>query len=251
MPCNDKMAEMEEMSFSRKLSEKDINDYKGPVHYFSHHAVLRPESTSTPVRIVFNSCPTYQGHKLNDYWQKGPDLLNGLFGVILRFRENKVALTADISKMYHRVLIPLEDQHVHRFLWRNLEIDRPPDTYVMNVLTFVDKPAPAMAQVALRKTSEEGECENPGAAQAIKDNSYMDDILDSVATNGEATELTKAIDDILETGGFQVKRWQSNGELDHVNNEKDVKDINVPQGKQDEKVLGLQSLPKHSGQNVK
>ena len=236
---NDKMAEMEEMSFSHKLSEKEINDYKGPVRYISHHAVLRPESTSTPVRIAFNSSATYQGHKLNDYWQKGPDLLNGLFGVILRFRENKVALAADISKMYHRVLIPLEDQHVHRFLWRNLEIDRPPDTYVMNVLTFGDKPALAMAQVALRKTAEEGECENLRAAQAIKDNSYMDDILDSVATNGEATELTKAIDDILERGGFQVKRWQSNGELDHVNNEKYVKDINVPQGKQDEKVLGL------------
>ena len=126
------------MSFSRKLSEKEINDYKGPVHYISHHAVLRPESTITPVRIVFNSSATYQGHKLNDYWKKGPDLLNGLFEVILRFRENKVALTADISKMYHRVLIPLEDQHVHRFLWRNLEIDRPPNTYVMNVLTFGD-----------------------------------------------------------------------------------------------------------------
>ena len=67
---------------------------------------------------------------------------------------------------------------------------------------------------------------------------YMDDILDSVAKNGEATELTKAIDDILKTGGFQVKRWQSNGEWDHVNNEKDVKDINVLQGKQDEKGLG-------------
>ena len=96
-----------------------------------------------------------------------------------------------------------------------------------------------MAQVALRKTAEEGECENPRAAQAIKNNSYMDDILDPVAKNGEATELTKAIDGTLETGGFQVKRWQSNGEWDHVNNEKDVKDINVPQGKQDEKGLGL------------
>ena len=151
---NSKMVEMKEMNFSRKLSDEEIQDYKGPVHYISHHAVLRPDNTSTPVRIVFNSYSTYQGHRLNDYWMKGPDLLNGLFGVILRFRENKVAITADISKMYHRVLIPLEDQHVHRFLWRDLEIDRPPDTYVMNVLTFGDKPAPAMAQVALRKTAE-------------------------------------------------------------------------------------------------
>ena len=109
--------------------------------------------------MVFNSFATYQGHKLNDNWQKGPDLLNGLFGVILCFKENKVALTADISKKYHRILIPLNDQHVHRFLWWNLETDRPPDTYVMNVLTFGDKHAPAMAQVTLRKTAEKGEGE--------------------------------------------------------------------------------------------
>ena len=236
---NDKMKEMEEMNFSRKLSDEEIKEHKGPVHYIPHHAVLRPDSTSTPVRIVFNSSSLYQSHRLNDYWQKGPDLLNGLFGVILRFRENRVATTADISKMYHRVLIPLKDQHVHRFLWRNLEVDRPPDTYVMNVLTFGDKPAPAMAQVALRKTAEEGESDSPRAAQTIKDNSYMDDILDSVQTNNEATELTAEIDGILEKGGFQVKGWTSNAELSPKNNRKESEEINVPQGKQDAKVLGL------------
>ena len=150
-----------------------------------------------------------------------------------------VAITADISKMYHRILILLEDQHVHRFLWRDLEIDRPPDTYVMNVLTFGDKPAPAMAQVALRKTVDEGESESPRAAQVVKDNSYMDDILDSVSTNQEARELTTAIDCILEKGGFQVKGWQSNEELNQTSNQKDEEEINVPQSKQDAKVLGV------------
>ena len=37
---------------------------------------------------------------------KGPDLLNNLFGVVLRFREREVAVVGDISKMYHRILIP-------------------------------------------------------------------------------------------------------------------------------------------------
>ena len=87
---NDKMKEMEEMNFSRKLSDEEIKEHKGPVYYIPHHAVLRPDSSSTPVRIVFNSSSMYQGHRLNDYWQKDPDLLNGLFGVILRFRENRV-----------------------------------------------------------------------------------------------------------------------------------------------------------------
>ena len=66
------MVEMEEMGFARKLSKEDMKNYKGPVHYISHHAVIRPEKKSTPVRIVFNLSSVYHGHKLNDYWRKGP-----------------------------------------------------------------------------------------------------------------------------------------------------------------------------------
>ena len=64
-------------------------------------------------------------------------------------------LMGDISKTYHRVLILEEDQHVHRVLWRNLETDAEPDPYVKTVLMFGEKPAPAMAQIAVRKTAEE------------------------------------------------------------------------------------------------
>ena len=110
------MKEMSKMNFSRKLSKEELEKYTGPVHYIPHHAVIRPESKSTPVRIVFNASSVYQGHALNDFWLKGPDLLNGMFGVILRFLEREVAVIGDISKMYHRVLIPERDQHVHRFL---------------------------------------------------------------------------------------------------------------------------------------
>jgi len=35
-----------------------------------------------------------------------------------------------------------------------METDREPDTSVKTVLTFGDKPAPAMAQIALRKTAQ-------------------------------------------------------------------------------------------------
>ena len=108
---NEKMIKMEKMNFSSKLTEKEIQDYKGPVHYIPHYSVYRPDSASTPLRIVFNSSSSYKGHSLNDYLRKGPDLLNDLFGVVLRFRENKVAVSAGISKMYQRVLIPEEDKH--------------------------------------------------------------------------------------------------------------------------------------------
>ena len=102
------MEEMEQMKFSQKLSKEGEQAYQGPVHYITHHVVIRPEKKSTPVRIVFNSSSEYKGHKLNDCWRKGPDILNGMFGAILRFRrEREVAMMGDISKMCHRILIPV------------------------------------------------------------------------------------------------------------------------------------------------
>ena len=185
------MEEMESMGFARKLSKEEIDSYQGPVHYIPHHAVLRPEKRSTPVRIVFNSSSSYQGHTLNDYWKKGPDMLNGIFGVVLRFRERQVAVMGDISKMYHRILIPVKDQHVHRFLWRDMEIGRDPDVYIKTVLTFGDKPAPAMAQIALRKTASENKAEYPKAAEVLEKSTYMDDICESVDTKQEAREFNR------------------------------------------------------------
>jgi len=146
---------------------------------------------------------------------KGPDLLNSLFGVTLRFRENEIAITGDISKMYHRVLIPQLDQHVHRYLWRNTETNRQPDIYVKTVLTFGDKPAPAMAQIALRKTADQAKSLYPEAAQVLKDNTYMDDICNSVRTVQQAKRLTTELDEVLMKGGFQVKGWLSNRSLEN------------------------------------
>ncbi|XP_033110688.1 uncharacterized protein LOC117111808 [Anneissia japonica] len=86
------MSEMLELAFARKLELEEMSDYKGPVHYIPHHSVLKKGSTSTPLRIVFNSSNKHNGQSLNDYWMKGPDMLNNIQGVIMRFREHKVAL---------------------------------------------------------------------------------------------------------------------------------------------------------------
>ena len=90
---------------------------------------------------------------LNDYWFKGPDLLNNLFGVLFRLRENAVTVCSDITKMYHKVAIRTVDQHVHRFLWRGYKTEREPDIYVKTVLTFGDRLAPTMIITAMRKTA--------------------------------------------------------------------------------------------------
>lgn len=145
-----------------------MDEYSGPVHYISHHEVLKPESKSTPVRIVFNSSANYMGHTLNDYWAKGPDLLNNLLGVLVRFREKEVAMMGDIKKMYHSVNIGIVEQHTHRFLWRDMDTGRLPDTYIIQTVSFGDKPAGTNATVALRKTTDLSQETYPEAAEVLK-----------------------------------------------------------------------------------
>ena len=193
-----------------KLSSTAIEEYCGPVHYISHHEVIKPESASTPCRIVFNSSAKCNGYSLNDYWAKGPDLVNNMLGILLRFREGPVALAGDIRKMYHSVHMSLLDQHTHRFLWRNLQTERKPDVYVITRVSFGDKPAGAIATMALRKTADEYTDQYPRAVESIKDNTYVDDIIDSFKCDEDKTETACNIDKILESGGFSIKEWISN-----------------------------------------
>ena len=121
---------------ARKLTDTELQDYNGPIFYIAHHAVLKPNSDSTPCRIVFNSSAKFKGHCLNDYYAKGPDSLNNLLGILLRFREERIGFVGDISKMFHAIKIPTIDQMTHRFLWRDLNTHKYHDTYVMTAVNM-------------------------------------------------------------------------------------------------------------------
>ena len=173
--------------------------------------MLKPESMTTPCRIVFNSSASYQGHQLNQYWAKGPDMINNLLGILFRFRENPVALVGDIQKMYHSVKTGTLDQHTHRFVWRDMDINREADTYILTTVSFGDKPAGAIATQALRKTAIMGSKSYPSAAETVLKNSYVDDIIDSTETNESAQKLSGDIDKLLKPGAFHIKQWQISG----------------------------------------
>ena len=85
--------DMVDRNAARKLNNNEIQHYQGTVHYLPHYEILKSESTSTPMRIVFNFSAAYMGHILNDYWPKGPNMINELLGV--RFRQEEVGIVGD------------------------------------------------------------------------------------------------------------------------------------------------------------
>ena len=161
---------------------------------------------------MFNSSQVCQGKSLNNCLAKGPDSYrNSGLGILLRWREESVALVGDIRKMFHSVHLGPVEQHCHRFLWRELDESKDPDTYIMERVNFGDRPAPAIATEALMMTAESFKDEYPRAARFVEESSYVDDLADSVKTEELAKELAKDTESLLANGNFHIKEWQFSG----------------------------------------
>ncbi|CAC5368503.1 unnamed protein product [Mytilus coruscus] len=196
---------------ARKLTKEEMEIHSGPVHNIPHHEVLKPESKSTPLRIVFNSSSSYMGHTLNDYWAKGSNVINDLLAVLIRFRQESIALAGDISKMYNAIRLSPLDQHTHRFVWRNLETHRDSDHYALLTVTFGDRPSGAISTFALHQTAKMYQHIYPDASKMVIRNSYVDDILQSVESVDNARLITQQTEKMLAYGGFRIKHWIISG----------------------------------------
>ncbi|TNN06574.1 Gag-Pol polyprotein, partial [Schistosoma japonicum] len=88
---------------------------KSNVWYLPHHPVIHPTKPEK-IRIVFHCAAKHEGRSLNDRLLSGLDLTNSLLGVIIRFRQERAAVTADIEAMFHQVKVPERDRDALRFL---------------------------------------------------------------------------------------------------------------------------------------
>lgn len=60
--------------------------HHGPTYYLPHHAVIKSESATTKLRVVFDrSAVAASGLSLNDILLKGAKCQPDLIGILLRF----------------------------------------------------------------------------------------------------------------------------------------------------------------------
>jgi hypothetical protein len=82
----------------------------GKVHYLPHREVVRPEKSTTKLRVVYDASARSNGPSLNDCLYVGPSLLPLLFDILHRFRLHRIALVADIEKAFLNISISEEDR---------------------------------------------------------------------------------------------------------------------------------------------
>ena len=88
---------------------KDEWESSNRVWYIPHHPVINPNKPGK-VRIVYDCAARSHGISLNEKLLKGPDLMNQLLGVLLRFRRDRVAIVADIESMFYQVRCTPKDR---------------------------------------------------------------------------------------------------------------------------------------------
>ena len=151
------------------------------------------------IRVVFDSSAKYHGLSLNDILLSGPDLTNSLLGILLRFRLEAIAVTADIEQMFHNFQVHRDHRNFLRFFWYrdnnpNLDLIE----YRMTVHVFGNTPSPAVATYGLRKSVEEADHDVRGF---VNHDFYVDDGLKSFVDDRTAISILKRTQTALLEGG--------------------------------------------------
>lgn len=176
--------------------------------YLPHFAVVHPQKGK--IRLVFDAAAKSGGKSLNDALLAGPDLLQSLFGVLIRFREGRIGVVADIKEMFLQIKVTEQDRDSLRFLWRGEDRKKPPIEYRMTSLIFGAACSPATAIYVKNRNADCHKEEHPEVATATVRNFYMDDYLGAFSNENEAKSVINAMHKVHLKASFDLRGWASN-----------------------------------------
>ncbi|XP_059048262.1 uncharacterized protein LOC131843606 [Achroia grisella] len=175
-----------------------------------HHCVVKPDSTTTRLRVVFDaSCMTTNNKSLNDIVHVGPKLQIDIIDLITKFRLHPIVFTADICKMYRQILIRPEDRSYQHIFWRD-EPNGPIKEYELNTVTYGVSSSPYLAIRTLHQLADDYSNQFPLAAQVLREETFMDDITSGAVSIEAAKQLKEELVTLLQLGKFELRKWSSN-----------------------------------------
>ena len=136
LKCRKVVHEYFDQQHAQRVPSKDLEKSPDKVFYLPIHIVYKESSTTTKIRAVFAaSASSSSGLSLNSTLMIGPTVHPSLFDALIRFRSHRIAMIADVSRMYRAVLLAEPDKDLHRFVWRD-DPKKPLTDYRMTCITF-------------------------------------------------------------------------------------------------------------------
>ncbi|XP_053691129.1 uncharacterized protein LOC128739658 [Sabethes cyaneus] len=188
----------------------DEEDAALPQYFIPHHCVIKADSTTTKLRVVFDaSCITSTGVSLNNALMVGPTVQDDIISIVLRFRLHRIAIVADAEKMYRMVLQQWADRKLHKIFWRDHRSDDI-RVFQLNTVTYGTASAPYLATKCLKRLAELDGHKYPNAARILAKDFYVDDMMTGVDCVEDGVKLCSDMQQLMKGGGFNLRKWSSN-----------------------------------------
>lgn len=179
-------------------------------YFIPHHGIFKSHGDSKKIRVVFDaSAKTTSGLSLNDVLHSGPKLQTLLSDVLSLFRQYRYVFTCDIQQMFRQILVCPQHQVYQAILWRDSP-DKPIQVYMLTTVTYGVTTSPYLALRTLAQLVQDEGRNHPKAAQILRHNIFVDDIVAGASAFDETIDLLRDVIALLKRGGFTLKKWSSN-----------------------------------------
>ena len=204
----------EEAGIIERVSSSQGSNPDSKVHYIPHQAVVRENAETTKVRIVYDASAKAQkgSVSLNDCLHAGPSLNPLLFDILLRFREQRVALVADIEKAFLNIEVHEKDRDSLRFVWVKdvLRSNMNLAVYRFCRVVFGVNSSPFLLNATLRHHIGKYAAQDAQFSEKLLRSFYVDDLATGEKTTESAYSLYDKANKRMAEGGFRLRKWRTN-----------------------------------------
>ena len=195
----------------------DSQSHTGVLHYIPHLPVFKQDSATTKMRIVYDASAKRSDNSLslNGCLHAGPNLLQGLTGILLKFRVHPIAFVADIEKAFLLIELNAADRDATRFLWLKDVTQSARDLTNVDVFRFCRVLFGAAPSPFLLGATIHHHLDRHGddwISQDLKAAMYMDNVVTGTASDSQALEYYARSRTLLHRAGMNLRQWKTNSQ---------------------------------------
>ena len=184
------------------------SELKNKACYLPHRGVFKEDST-TKVRPVFDaSFKTGGAISLNDCLEKGPNLIEQIPPIIMRFRRERIGVVADIKRAFLQIAVAKKDRDFLRFVWWENFAERKIKVFRHCRIVFGLNCSPFLLAAVLNLHLEECPAEIKETAEAMRKSFYVDNCVTSVPSEGKLLKFIQDSQQLLASACFELRGWE-------------------------------------------
>lgn len=156
------------------------------------------------------SARSEENPSLNQCLEIGPNLVELIPKVLMRFRSNNVGVISDVKKAFLQISVHSEDRNALRFLWRDINDSSKLKMYRHSRIVFGVTSSPSLLGIVINMHLEKARKEENSAIRRniivkLAESLYVDNCVVSVADDEERKLFEEVSTEVMGRGKFELR----------------------------------------------